>query len=93
VEPITLALLFLFGGAAVGISMGAVQNWIDANKIPNGTAEMVRNKLAGGKFQVVAGIFDQSGELITTKTWSGDRLDSALEARFNREGDIIHVVT
>jgi hypothetical protein len=92
-DPITIVALLILGSAAAAISQAAIERWIEQNKVPSGTAEIIRKRIANGRVMVVTGIFDSRGSRVISKTWQGRRLDSALEARFSREGDIIRVYT
>jgi hypothetical protein len=92
-DPITIAALLLLGSAATAVSFAAIERWIDQNKVPNGTAEIIRQRMTNGKVMVITGIFDSQGHRLASKTWQGRRLDSVLEARFNAKGDVIRVHT
>jgi hypothetical protein len=92
-DPITIAALLLLGSAATAISFAAIERWIDQNKVPNGTAEIIRKRMTNGKVMVITGIFDSQGSRVASRSWQGRRLDSALEARFNAKGDVIRVHT
>ena len=92
-DPITIVALLLLGGAATAISLAAIERWIEQNKVPHGTAEIIRKRMTGGKVLIITGIFDNQGSRVASKAWQGRRLDSALEARFNAEGDLIRVHT
>lgn len=92
-DPITIAAILLLGGAAAAVSLAAIERWIDQNKVPNGTAEIIRRRMIDGKVLVITGVFDTLGSRVASKAWQGRRLDSALEARFNAEGDVIRVHT
>jgi hypothetical protein len=92
-DPITITVLFLIGSAATAVSFAAIERWIDQNKVPDGTAEIIRHQLANGKVMVVTGIFDSRHHQVASRTWQGRRVDAALEARFKTGGDVIRVHT
>jgi hypothetical protein len=93
-DPITLLILAAVGAAATSvavISWRAVQKWINAHRVPNGTARIVREKLRNGNYRVVSGVFDNKGDLRSQKTWEAERLDEDLDGEFRRSNGTIVV--
>lgn len=91
-EPISLILLLLVGaaaGAAVAVlSWRTVDQWIQAKAIRAGTATIIRQRLADGKYRVVTGVFTPSGAKVASKTWEAAQLDSELARRFGGRNTI-----
>lgn len=92
-------MFFLILAAVAAIAIGtaitwaAVENWIQANLVPSGTAQIVGQRLASGKYSVVAGVFSSTSGLVAQKTWESDQLDPELARRLDENGGTIVVRT
>ena len=94
-DPITLLILGIIGAAAAtaAISWTVIQNWIDANKIPQGTARIIKSRMASGKYRVVGGVFNQVGTLVTQTSWEASKIDDDLDRRLRQSGGVIVIKT
>jgi hypothetical protein len=95
-EPITLTILAVLAAAAGGtaiavVGWATVRNWVWGHKVPQGTGEIVKKKLANGEYVVVAGVFSRYGAKVATQTWKARQLDSDLEGEFRNGGGKIVV--
>jgi hypothetical protein len=84
------ALLILLGGLAlVSVAWSAIEGWLDANRTPTTAyAEVLKERLAGGKYRVVAGVFDRHGHRTAQTEWEADELGDDLKKRFGRKNRI-----
>lgn len=96
-DPITLLLALLVGGAAAAVvtvlTWTAVQTWINRHAIPGGFGEVVRTRMASGRYSVVTGVFDCLGVLRASAKWEVGSFGPELEARFVGADNRIHVAT
>jgi hypothetical protein len=93
-DPITLTILAIMaiaGGSLAVVHWSTIQDWVWGHRVPQGTAEIIRQKLANGDFAVVAGTFSPWGRKIATHTWKAKELDSELEGEFWKAGGKIVV--
>ncbi|VVJ24864.1 Uncharacterised protein [Amycolatopsis camponoti] len=91
-EPITLILLALLAGAGTAaivvdvLSWRTVDSFIMAQPTTSGSAEIIKNRLASGRYQVVAGVFSPLGTKVATRSWEASTLEPLLQNRFgNRD--------
>ncbi|MEU8660036.1 hypothetical protein [Actinoplanes philippinensis] len=94
-EPFTLLLLAIVAAttAVAVVSWTVVQRWIDANKVPHGTARIVKERMASGNYRVVGGIFTPAGRITTNTAWEGKDLDAEILRRLDEGGGTIVVHT
>lgn len=96
-EPISMIILALIaslaGGTAVVVAYlnwAAVSDWITLNSLRNGYANVIATRLATGKYQVVAGVFNSYGTRVQSQTWRAAQLDGTLAGQL---GQVIRVET
>ncbi|MGN9913284.1 hypothetical protein ACTMTJ_37675 [Phytohabitans sp. LJ34] len=93
-DPFTLIALGIAAlVTAAVVSWAVIENWINSNKVSGGTARIVRERIASGKYRVVAGVFDQSNQLRAHNVWEVDQLDADLDRRLTQGGGEIVVYT
>lgn len=90
-EPISMIILALIaslaGGTAVVVAYlnwATVSNWITLNSLRNGYANVIATRLATGKYQVVAGVFNSYGTRVQSQTWRAAQLDGTLAGQLGR---------
>ncbi len=93
-------LLILLVGAVVGgailiavLEWTRVEGWIRAHQIPNGFGEVMQERLANGRYRVVAGVFTRSGTRRGKTIWEAGELDSELTSRLTTGSNVIRVYT
>jgi len=100
VEPITLILLALLAGAGVGaaavivevLSYRAVDRYVSSISVTRGSAQIIRNRLQSGRYEVVVGVFGPAGSKLASQSWDAGQLDSTLEQRFGKQ-NVIQITT
>jgi hypothetical protein len=93
-DPVTLLIIAAFSlaaGAATAVTWSMIQNWLNANRIPGGTATIVKERLQSGNYRIVTGVFDTRGTLKTQKTWQASSIDNELNEAFEEGGGTIVV--
>ena len=90
-EPISLIILALMAGLAGGTAVvvaylkwATVSNWITMNSLRNGYADVIATRLATGKYQVVAGVFNSYVTRTQSQTWRATQLDDTLAGQLGR---------
>jgi hypothetical protein len=97
-EPITLILLALLAGAGTAavvveiLSWRAVDSYIRSRSAASGSAEIIRKRLASGRYEVVVGVFTPLGAKVATQSWDARALDPALQDRFCGR-NVIKIIT
>jgi hypothetical protein len=92
-EPITLVVLAVIAiaSAASTITWRAINSWITLNKVPEGAATIIKEKLQSGNYKVVSGIFTTEGVLKAQRVWEASRMDEELTGEFEKSGGVIVV--
>jgi hypothetical protein len=88
--PIIVALAAAALGAAV-LTLSKVQSWMSRRKVPQGTGEIISEKLATGQFSVVSGVFSPEGTQIARKRWTAKELDNSFREALRKGGGKIIV--
>jgi hypothetical protein len=91
-EPISIILIVTGVMSAAALTWRTIKSWIEAHKVPSGYAEVLRERLANGKYRVVAGVFDQRGTQVARREWVKTKIDSDLTTRFGNS-DAIRIKT
>ncbi len=68
----------------------SIDDWY-ANNITEGSSygKLIKEQLDSGNYKIVAGVFDESGELQAEKTWEDEELDDAVLARFKGKDEVV----
>jgi hypothetical protein len=92
-DPITLLVLAAVGIAAKAatVTWRTISNWLNANRIPGGTARIIKERLKNGDYKVVSGVFSAQDTLRVNHAWQAHKLDSELASEFERGGGVIVV--
>jgi hypothetical protein len=89
---ILLAVIAIIAGTKVAtMTWSAIRNWMSRHRVPQGTGEILRKKLANGEYSVVAGVFSPQRTIVAHKTWTAKALDGELEQNFQKGGGKIVV--
>lgn len=81
-----LAALFV-----VALSLSTVFDWFAANKTPlSEYGVLIKQRLEGGRYRVVAGIFDAGDVKTAQSQWEAEQVDDTL-ARYFGDRDEIRV--
>lgn len=95
VEPITLtviAILTAWGATKVArLTWSAIRDWLSGHKVPQGTGEIIGEKIARGEYAVVANVFSPQGTRITRQKWRAAELDNELAGELQKAGGKIVV--
>ncbi|MEI5101930.1 hypothetical protein RB200_29675 [Streptomyces sp. PmtG] len=97
-EPLSLILLLLLGGAAAGavlaqVTWDMVNGWIHTRALRGGYAEILSERMASGDYCVVGGVFNAHGVRTATQTWQAHALDPELARRLRTQRGVIRVHT
>ena len=58
------------------LAWDAISSWIEQNRTPSTRyAELIRERLANGRYRVVGGVFTASGKCQARQAWEVDELD------------------
>lgn len=73
----------------VALTLSAVFDWLNANKTPDSKyGELIKQHLAGGKYRIVAGIFDARDVRTAQSQWETEQLDETLAQAFGNRDTI-----
>ena len=80
----------LIVGAAT-IAFSGIKKWIRKNKNRKSKyAAIVKQRIRGGKYRLVSGIFDKHDVVQKTQVWEGKKIDKELERQF-QGSDTIYI--
>jgi len=66
-----------------------ISTWLAQRKVPVAQAELVKELLNAGQFEVKVGVFTNSGAQTASKTWTAHELDEELRTKFGSRSRIV----
>ncbi|MCL2232514.1 MAG: hypothetical protein FWB99_05490 [Treponema sp.] len=103
IGAVATGMAVIIGGAAVvagviflaKITYDAIHKYLNkAKEIPGShTAELLKQRIDSGKYNVVCNVFNRSGKKLESQAWEGKEIDSELQAEFGRKDKIVYDLT
>jgi len=91
ITTIAAIVAAVIGTRIVVLTFSKVREWMRRRKVPQGTGEIISERLAKGEYAVVGGVFSPQGTLIAQKRWTAKELDDALSEELRKTGGKIVV--
>jgi hypothetical protein len=92
IKPAVAAIIAVVIGTRIAIlTFSKVRKWLSRHEVPQGTGEIISERLATGQYSVVCGVFSSQENMVAEKRWTAQNLDGALAEGLRKGGGKIVV--